>query len=546
MTGVRFIPDVDIPLADGTLTRADLYLPDDGGTHPVLLARTPYSKVLTVKELELLNPLRAARRGYAVVIQDCRGRFASEGDFTPFRDEAKDGAATIAWCADAPWSDGRVGLWGMSYYGATQLLAAANAPAALKAMAPVMTPSRYDEGWFFEGGVLRQEFAQSWMAIVAGETSRRLGGIHISSIMDVALNKTSLDRDVDQPFGRDQDVVAPFYSDLIAHRDDRAWWDTFAVDQGYEHVNVPGLHITSWYDLFLEGAIENFVGLKARAAMASARRGQRLVIGPGAHGLLAASLGDEDYGPFALGADMPSRHYAFFDRHFGLGKSQESPSDDDLPVSVFLLGSNEWRSLADWPPATDDVSLFIAGDSANSIRGDGRLDRVAPTTRCEHRILHDPRRPVPTLGGTVLGGQGSLRPGPFDQRPVEQRDDVLVYTSAPLQRDLTLIGAVHAEVDAASTASTFDVCVKLVNVEPSGRAINIADGVQRWRGDRRSVVTVRVGSVGVVFRAGHCVRVEIAASNFPRLERHPSAPAIQSVFAGATRIRLPVPRPYRT
>lgn len=543
MTNVRFMPDVEIPLGDGTVSKADLYLPDDGAAHPVLLARTPYSKVLTVKELDLLNPLRAARRGYAVVIQDCRGRFSSNGDFTPFRDEGRDGTAAVEWCAAQSWSDGRVGMWGMSYYGATQLLAAVEAPSALVAIAPVMTPSRYDEGWFFEGGVLRQEFAHSWMAIIGAETSRRQAGRGMGAIRAVALSVDSLERDVARPFGLDQDEIVPFYSELIAHRDDKPWWDSFGVETGYDRVAVPALHVTSWYDVFLEGAIENFVGLRERAATIGARRGQRLVIGPGAHGLLAGFLGEEDYGPAALGGiDMPTRHYRFFDRHFAVGRQDGSLDDgDEMPVSLFLLGANQWRTLPTWPPPADVLAFFLEGGQPNSIRGDGKLSRTVPPSGFEHRFLHDPGRPVATRGGAVLGGPGGLRPGPYDQRPVEARDDVLVYTSEPLERDLTVIGMVRAEIEAASTASSFDLCVKLVDVDPAGRAINIADGVQRSaRGNGRCTVEVRIGSVGMVFRAGHRVRIEVAGSNFPRLERNLDGPAVQTIFTGLSRVLLPV------
>jgi hypothetical protein len=543
MTNVRFMPDIEIPLGDGTVTKADLYLPDDGAAHPVLLARTPYSKVLTVKELDLLNPLRAARRGYAVVIQDCRGRFTSDGDFTPFRDEGCDGAATVAWCAAQSWSDGRVGMWGMSYYGATQLLAAIEAPSALVAIAPVMTPSRYDEGWFFEGGVLRQELAQSWMAIVGAETSRRQAGRGMAAIRAVALGVDSLERDTAQPFGLDQDEIVPFYSDLIARRDDKTWWDSFAVDTRYDRITVPALHVTSWYDIFLEGAIENFVGLRERAANVAARNGQRLVIGPGAHGLLAGFLGEEDYGPAALGGiDMPSRHFRFFDRHFGIGRQNDSiDHGDDRPVSLFLLGTNEWRTFPAWPPLADVLSFFLEGEQPNSIRGDGKLSRSVPASGFEHRFLHDPSRPVATRGGAVLGGPGGFRPGPYDQRPVEARDDVLVYTSEPLDRDLTVIGMVRAEIEATSTASSFDLCLKLVDVDSFGRAVNIADGAQRSEQlTGRCAIEVRIGSVGVVFRAGHRVRIEIAGSNFPRLERNLDGPAVQTIFTGVSRILLPV------
>jgi uncharacterized protein len=538
VTNVRFVPDVPVPLADGLTSRADLYLPEDDLRHPVLLARSPYGKVLTNKELDLLNPLRAARRGYVVVIQDCRGRLSGEGDFTPFVDEGRDGVAAVDWCANQPWSDGRVGLWGMSYFGATQLLAAAEAPPALVAMAPAITASRYDEGWFFEGGVLRQAFAQSWMAILAIETVRRRNGAGRQSVEAVAADTRDLARSVEQPFGPDQEEVAPFYSAMIANRGNPTWWDAFAVNTRYGQVEVPGLHLTCWYDIFLEGTLENYVGLRDGGANEAARSGQKLIVGPGGHGVFQRYFGDQDYGPMAATVDIPALHYRFFDEHFGLEKRPRTGVDQ--PVTLFLLGLNRWAGFAQWPPVSVAHELFLGGLAPNSRRGDGGLRETPPPASSEHRFLFDPERPVPTQGGALLGMGAGPRPGPFDQVRIEERDDVLVYTSDPLKTDWAVVGAVAAELEVDSTAEVLDICVKLVDVDPAGTAINIADSVTRSSVSGRHILKVRVGSVGVVFRAGHRIRIQVAGSNFPRLERSPGQAAIHSVFTGQSRLTLPV------
>lgn len=509
-----------VPLRDGTRTRADLYLPDTGHPCPTLLARTPYSKVLTEKELMLLNPLRAARRGYAVVMQDCRGRFGSEGDFRPFFDEAGDGADSIAWCAAQPWSTGRVATWGMSYYGATQLLAASTSPPALAAMAPVATPSRYDAGWFLEGGVLRQDFTDSWVGLLAGESARRAG-----------------DRAVDL------DRHAAWYARVLEHRDDPRWWDPFAPDQHYPAVQVPGLHVTTWFDLFLEGTIANYVGLRSSAGSARARAGQRLVIGPGDHGLFTAALGEQFYGHDWI-PDLPNLHFRFFDRHLRARPDEAPPEPDEAdPVSVYVLGADRWCSLPDWPPPARPSVWHLGGADARSLRGDGSLsERVSPPTT-PHIVVFDPRGPVPTLGGALLG-LSRHRPGPFDQRVVEARPDVLVYTSPPLAEPLTIMGCVRADVCAHADAASFDLCVKLVDVDPSGRAVNLADGVRRTRsgcrGPDAETVEVEIGSVAVVIGPGHRIRLEIAASNWPRLELNPAGATRITVDPARSRLVLPV------
>lgn len=540
MANVKFIADLDIPLADQTRTKADLYLPDDGEPHPVLLARTPYSKVLTSKELELLNPLRAARRGYAVVIQDCRGRFASEGEFTPFADETEDGAASIAWCARQPWSNGRVGMWGMSYYGATQLLAAVGGPPELVAIAPVMTPSRYDDGWFFEGGVLRLEFAQFWAAIVAAESARRRGGHGVRSIAAVMGALDALDRDTRRPFGADQDEIAPFYTDWIENTANPTWWDRWAIATRFQSIGVPALHVSAWHDIFLEGAIDNYVGMRRFARTDEARQAQRLVIGPGIHGSLA---GGADSGGGALGGaagvDLPSLHFEFFDRHLALRPSQRQ-SALDAGVLAHIINEG-WQALGEWPPRSDVLAWYLDGQQPNSVRGSGTLSHAPPAATIAHNFLHDPSRPVPTCGGATLGAAPA---GRFIQTEIEVREDVLVYTSPPLDEPLKVVGTVRAELDATSTASPFDLCVKLAEVDTSGRSTNVADGVRRTASPSgRSVVEVDVGSIGIVFRPGSRVRIQIAGSNFPRLERTESGPAIHSVFTGRSRVLLPIVKP---
>jgi putative CocE/NonD family hydrolase len=560
--------NVEIALRDGVKLRADVYRPDDANKHPVLLARLPYSKDLSPISLSLLSPIRAAKKGYAVVIQDTRGRFKSDGQFSLFAGEAEDGYDTVAWCAAQPWSSGQVGMYGASYFGATQWLTAIATPPALKAIVPTITSSDYYEGWTYQGGAFQQGFIQFWTAGMAAETITRLS--HASSdarkklygsIFDMPGTYRSL------PLAEFSPATVPglmdHYRTWLQHPSLDEYWERVRIESKYEQIDAAALHIGGWYDIFLEGTLRNFIGMQSRGKSAWARQKQRLIVGPWLHGLFEREVGEQDFGPGALpdAVDLGGLHLQWFDHCL-----QNQP-DNGAPVRLFVMGTNVWRNENEWPLARAVPTRYYlaSGGAANSLRGDGQLSTQSQKHIVSDKFLYDPERPVPTCGGCTLMA-GPLSAGPRDQRSVEERDDVLVYTSVPLSEPLEITGTVEAVVYASTDGRDTDFTAKLIDVAPDGRAINLCDGIVRARyrhSLRRAELLepgkvyefrILLGSTSFVFAPGHRIRVEVSSSNFPRFDRNLNTggdiatdslgrPAVQHVFHGGVRashVVLPV------
>ena len=529
-------------MRDGTILRADVWRSDDDERHPVLLQRSPYGKSpgqVSIVDAGL-DPLRAVEHGYAVVLQDTRGRFASDGEFDPFRHEGADGADSIAWAAAQPWSDGSVGMYGGSYFGATQLLAAAEEPPALRAITPVVTASEYYEGWTYQGGAFQLGFVLFWTlsALAPVEILRRppaerpgLQALLAELLADPWSTYRRLPLD---DLGGLEELV-PYYREWLEHDTRDEWWRETAPNEHYGSVAVPALHMGGWYDIFSAGTIENFVRLRAEAATEEARRGQGLLMGPWAHASYGDIIGDLEFGPEAAwdSFDTTAWHLAWFDETLrGL------ESGDAAPVRVFLMGANAWLEESEWPPAGVEQQgwhLHSRG-SAGTSAGDGALSRVPPDDQEPDVFTYDPADPVPTHGGATLipGCTVGLHTGALDQRELEQRADVLVYTSEPLQTDLDVIGSVEAVLHVSTSGADTDFTAKLVDVHPDGRAYLICDGIRALRHrdslDRRSRVrpgetyelTVALGPTANRFRRSHRIRLEVSSSNFPRFARNPN------------------------
>ena len=569
--------DVEIPLRDGTVLRADVWRPAGDGRHPTILQRLPYDKANSFITAHLygLEPLRAVAAGFNLVLQDCRGTGTSDGVFRPFVDESQDGADTIAWIAGQPYSDGNVVMYGASYVGATQLLAATADPAALRAIAPHLTASEYHEGWIYQGGAFQLGFALSWSLGALGAAAlvkKAAAGEDVGALADefAAANAA-----MDPYFARlpltDQPLVntlVPAYREWLGRPERDAAWQATAISERYGSIDVPALHIGGWSDIFLEGTLRNYVGLRAGAATEAARDGQRLVIGPWAHGNPHEVVGELDHGPSAsqLAVDMTSLHLAFFEAVLR-GESPPGP-----PVRLFTMGANTWRDEDEWPLRRARVQrLYLRGGGrANGAAGDGGLSATAPGDEPPDHYVYNPRDPVPTVGGCTLLPSPliGVRSGPREQRAIEARGDVLVYTSEPLEQDTEVTGEVRLTLFAASSAPDTDWTAKLVDVHPDGRAIGIADGILRARyreGLERPVLLeperperfeVVLGSTSMLFRAGHRIRLQVSSSNFPRFSRHPNTagdlaaateadlrPALQTVFHDGERasyLELPI------
>ncbi|MFI5311684.1 MAG: CocE/NonD family hydrolase, partial [Gemmatimonadales bacterium] len=528
--------NVEAKMRDGVILRADVYHPVGDARLPALLERTPYSK----------NPGRGENRfsrmaahGDVVVVQDTRGRYTSDGVARP-HDEAEDGYATIEWVATLPWVNGRVGTFGASYGATTQLMAAPLRPPHLVALAPYSSySSRYD--MVFQGGAFYLADGLSWNLGQAADVRRRR--LTPDADRDGAIGMTQAER---QAFNADWlwrvplksiDVMdlrrdAPGYWWMLDHPSYDEYWKIFDIESRHGEFEVPAQHLTGWYDALLNGTLRNFSGLRAHARTAKARDAQRIVIGPWTHSgptSRSTSIGTVDYGPDA-GFDAEGLMFDWFDQWL---KDRPTGVLARAPVRLFVMGTNTWRDEKEWPLARSASTPFYvhSNGAANSLTGDGTLSRAAPANEAPDHFEYDPAKPVST------GARGGYSRSPSDQREVERRPDVLVYTSAALDAPLEVTGPINADVWLSSSATDTDITVKLVDVLPDGTARALTDGILRARyrkskttpvlltPGRPEKLTVDVGATSNVFLPGHRIRIEISSSNFPRFDRNPNTGA---------------------
>ncbi len=565
--------DIPIPMRDGTLLKADLYRPDGPERLPVLLNRTPYGKSGPMLR-QSMDAVRAALNDYNVLIQDCRGRYRSEGTWTCFISELEDGYDTIEWAAHQPWADGKVGTWGSSYMGVTQWLAASQTPPSLKAMAPALTAADYHNGWTYQGGAFALGFNLSWtMTALAPDrlmkarahdraASEELGRV-ISGIdrMREWLDAIALK---DLPLFR---IGAPFFFDWLQHPAYDDYWRRIDVQAHHDRIAVPAFNIGGWYDIFLGGTLSNFTGMQSRGATEQARSGQQLLVGPWAHGLPRANMaGDADFGyrSTPLSIDQDRMVLNFFDRWLKGRDRVSLPSR----VRLFVMGVNRWRDENEWPLARTNWLRFYlhSRGRANSAGGDGALSTDAPGDEPPDSYVYNPLNPTPTRGGGLCCYPAVVPGGAFDQRAIESRADVLVYSTQPLAEAVEVSGPIRLTLYASSSAPDTDFTAKLVDAAPCGEARNLTDGIirARYRQSRSQAkllepgrmyeYTIDLGATCNVFAAGHRIRLEISSSNFPRFDRNPNTghdlfadaktrPALQTVMhraGAASHLTLPV------
>ncbi len=550
--------DFDVPatMRDGTVLRANVFRPDDGGhngrdsTYPVLLMRLPYGKDFPLGS-SLFNPAQVARRGYVVVVQDVRGAFTSGGDFYLCLNEGPDGADTVAWAASLPGANGIVGMYGGSYMGFTQWAAAREQPPALRAIAPMITWAEPHQGFFTRGGVQELGAAAAW-ALHRGldRVARRhrgdqqaLGRALYALVREMdALPRTGyfelpLDRygplarlELDEAFG-----------ELLRRMDEAAYFAPMRHTDEYERVKLPALHVGGWYDVFLDGTLRNFQGMRA-----AGHGDQHLVIGPWIHGAFDGVVGELDFGFAAsaalmnLQSDLVSLQLSFFDRYL---KGVANDFDKRPAVTYFVMGANTWRTSATWPPQGAELREWYLHSSgrangangANGATGDGTLSLTPPKHEPADTYVYDPAQPVPTIGGATLL-HPLLKAGPRDQRPIESRGDVLIYTSEPLAQPLEVTGPVSAVLYVASDAPDTDFVARVVDVYPDGTALPITDGVLRMRhrnglpglaevaapapAGQATPIEIDLWATSIVFQAGHRIRLHVTSSSFPRWERN--------------------------
>ena len=527
--------NVGVPMRDGVSLAADVYRPQTGGPHPVVLLRLPYNKEQPALLFLAGDILRVAQAGYAVVVQDCRGTWGSGGTFAPFFQEGPDGVDTIAWAAGQPWCNGTVGMMGASYYGATQWLAAAEAPPALKAIAPFITTDQYYDKWTYQGGAFQLGFILQWATatFAVADAARRLGqgtldAAGVAQAIAAADGVASRYHHLPLSELPELEILAPYVRDWIAHPAYDDYWRAIAPCERYASMSVPALNFGGWYDLFLGGTLNNYTAMKRRTQ-------QKLVVGPWVHGYNGGVYAERNFGLMAHDAvvDVTAEQIRWFDHHL---KGLDNGVARDKPVKIFVMGPDQWREEDDWPlPDTDWQTWYLhSGGCAGGHDGDGTLTPSPPVQEPPDTYLDDPRNPVPTVGGaTFLPGLFvAANAGPRDQRAVEARADVLCYTSPVLERELEVTGPLRLVLYVSSSAPDTDFTGKLVDVHPDGRAIILTDGILRARyrdGFARAepmqpgqVYRLEIDLVATanVFGAGHRIRLEVSSSNFPRFDRN--------------------------
>ncbi len=526
---VSFESNVPVKMRDGVTLRADIYRPKADGKFPVLLQRTPYNKGGGVE-----FGLKGAAHGYVVVIQDVRGRYASEGEWYTFKHESLDGYDTVEWAAALPYSDGRVGMFGGSYVGATQMLAAIAHPPHLAGICPYVTGSNYHSNWTYQGGAFEQWFNQSWTSGLAQNTFNRNVSDRTNAtkgMWQLPLGSYALFNDLtDSGVPVSVESLAPYFADWLAHPSEDEYWKQWSIEAHFQEITVPQLTIAAWYDLFQDGSLRNYVGVKAHGATDAARRGQHLLVVVGGHAGNGPKIGEVDFGP-ASHFDEDAVTLAWYDYLFKSAQNEFAGK----PVKIFVMGANQWREEDDWPLARAQPTKYFLHSTgkANSLRGNGALSTVAPgATEAPDQYVYDPANPAPTIGGPLCCDSAHLPPGPRDQRPAEARDDVLVYSTPPLASDMEVTGPVSLELYVKSSAVDTDFTAKLVDVWPDGFAQNLTDGILRARyrssQEKPELMTpgqiyklsIDVWSTSNVFKKGHALRLEVSSSNFPRFNRN--------------------------
>ncbi|WP_413801162.1 CocE/NonD family hydrolase [Streptomyces iranensis] len=514
--------DVPATMRDGTVLRADVYRPSTGGPYPVLLARLPYGKSVPLvgAQLEMVG---LARSGFIVVVQDTRGRFASDGESTwePWTYEGDDGYDTVRWAAALPGSNGRVGMIGSSYLGNTQWMAALSKPPELQAIAPQVTWSEPNEGLFARGGAIEFGLNLMWSLMQGADTLMKR---HADDPAAMTAQLSALITDMDQlnstgywklPSGRHPAYQRYGIHDLgFEHALRHPEWSAACRVAGRQaEVDLPSLNVGGWYDVFQQGTLDNFTQSRA------AERPATLIMGPWAHGLFTAQIGDVNFGVASSFESLGFRgryldvQSAWFRRWLA---PEAAPSGPELPpVLLFVMGSNEWREEQEWPLSRAvDTDLYLGADGTLAFRKP-QADESIDTYR------YDPADPVPTTGGAILLAS-EYRMGPLDQARVEARPDVLVYTSEPLAEDLEVTGRVRAFVHAATDAPSTDWVVRLCDVDLEGLSLNVVDGIVRVDTTPGEFAEhlVDLWSTSYVFRAGHRLRVHVTSSCFPRWDRN--------------------------
>jgi len=553
-----------VPMRDGTLLATDIYLPASSGPHPVILQRTPYGHTLGHGCFANTSGQMAfwARNGYVGITQDARGTFRSHGTFRPFFQEQADGYDAVEWAAKQSWSNGKVAMAGTSYFGVTQWQAALTAPPHLVAIAPSVTSTDYHDHWTYVNGVFDLWFGQSWLlAFFAPDQYRRQG---IAQGMSVEAAREASDQYLNDGKKKiltewapqlpladipEYRTLAPYYYEWLAHPNYDSYWAKIDIEHQFGSIRVPAFVTGGWYDLFQVGSVRSFEGMRKRGGSDLARNGTMLIMhGTGAHGgpgVIAPS-------PENTSVNVQALQLRFYDRYV---KGVDNGIDREPRVRLFVMEPPDsgkqaggfWVNGDSFPLKGTELIRFNlrSGGHANTRMGDGELDADRPSEGADDNFTYDPRKPVPSFGGglccTTLGSY--FASGAQDQTELEMRNDVLVYTSAPLARDLEVLGQVKVKFWAKSSARDTDFTAKFVDVHPDGFAQNLLDRIVRARfrkGSKKAPSLIQpgvayeyemdLGYTGALIKTGHRIRLDISSSNFPHFARNMNTGAADPAY----------------
>lgn len=520
-----------VPMRDGVHLAADVFLPRSTGRWPAVLFRTPYDR----KGPSSRSYRGFLQRGYAVVIEDVRGRHASEGSFSTLEQEAPDGSDTINWIAGQPWSDGRVVMAGSSYLGMVQWWAAVQANPHLTAIAPMFSgDDAYADRFYSTGGALKLGHRLLWLAenLTPPYQVRPLFGSYIEHLplrtADLAATGVTL----------------PVWRAALDHPSYDAYWKRHSIRERVRQIDAPALSIGGWFDNYVESDLDMFTRLSAL------HKDIETWIGPWAHNP-SLKFSTRDFGPEAM-IPIRSTQADWFDRW--LGKTP-ALNESKLPLlHIFVMGPNVWREEHEWPLARSrDTPFYLSsGGHANTRAGDGALSRQPVRKASPDTFTYDPKNPVHTAGGAICCESKILPPGPLEQSAAEQRPDVLVYTSAPLSEDMEVTGQVKTLLYVSTSANDTDFTAKLVDVQADGRPLAVCDGIQRMRyrlsldkpvfvkRNARYQIAIDAGVTSYVFFSGHRIRLEVSSSNFPRFDRNLNSADSNADVAKTTKARQTV------
>lgn len=513
----KLLLDQKIPMRDNINLSADIWLPDNGpGPWPVLLLRTIYDK----QETRYINWARGFNKnGYAVVMQDARGRGDSDGEWDPYRCELNDGFDTHEWVGKQKWCNGKIGTFGLSYPGFTQTYPATLRSKYLKALVPIAS-QQDNYGHHRINGVIHYAVTLAFLNMV-GRTVKN------SSLQYFDFQKLVRHLPIKDAFS----IVAkthPYYKGVMEHESYDKWWSEYSLRSRYNEVDVPAMFVTGWYDSLLHENFKLFNGWTKKSRTDSSRSLTKLIVGPWSHQVSPwgrLPLGDEGeyqdrvFGNSALW-DIVDMHLRWYDARL---KNVDTGIDEEPPIKLFVMGKNYWRHEREWPLArTKWTNLYL--DKKNLLSFSTSVEN-----RIANSFIYDPKEPVPSWGAQY---QTFDLCGPRDRRNIESRPDVLVYSTNILEFDLEVTGPVRAIIYASSSAIDTDFTATLVDVEEDGKAIILCEGIVRTRfrngTDNPEMISpdqvykfeIEMWETSNVFKSGHRIRMEISSSNFPRYNRN--------------------------